>query len=77
MLTPLDMLHLSEPLEFVYQQIVDSLLINIAKHFNTGKNLPIQLWQLKKLAEVGQVSKESAKIIADNIGQNTVLITAA
>lgn len=77
MLTPLDMLHLSEPLEFIYQQIVDSLLINIAKHFNTGKNLPTQLWQLKKLAEVGQVSKESAKIIADNIGQNTVLIAAA
>lgn len=77
MLTPLDVLNLSEPLEFVYQQIVDSLLINIAKHFNTDRSLALELWEIKKLAELGQVNKESAKIISDNIGQNATLIAAA
>lgn len=75
--TPLDFLELSEPLEFVYQQIVDELLINIAKHFNTGKSLPTELWQLKKLAELGQVNKESARIIANYINQNEELIKEA
>ena len=51
MLTPLDVLNLSEPLEFVYQQIVDSLLINIAKHFNTDQSLALELWEIKKLSE--------------------------
>ena len=35
-LTPDDILRLSEPIEKVYSDIVDALLINMAKHFNSS-----------------------------------------
>ena len=35
-LTPETILRLSEPVEQVYSNIVDSLLVNMAKHFNSG-----------------------------------------
>lgn len=73
-LTPNDILKLSEPVELVYQQVVDALLLNIAKHFNTGKALSTQEWQMKKLAELGQLNKESLAIIADMTGQIPELI---
>lgn len=73
-LTPNDILKLSEPVELVYQQIVDALLLNIARHFNTGKALSTQEWQMKKLAELGQLNKESLAIIADMTGQIPELI---
>lgn len=76
-LTPNDILKLSEPVELVYQQIVDALLLNIARHFNTGKALSTQEWQMKKLAELGQLNKESLAIIADMTGQIPELIQIA
>ena len=76
-LTPNDILMLSEPVELVYQQIVDALLLNIAKHFNTGKALSTQEWQMKKLAELGQLNKESLAIIADMTGQIPELVQIA
>ena len=76
-LTPEKILKLSEPVELVYQQIVDALLLNIAKHFNTGKALTTQEWQLKKLAEMGQLNKENLQIIASMTGQVPELIQIA
>ena len=35
-LTPNEILKLSEPVEQVYSNIVDALLINMGKHFNSG-----------------------------------------
>lgn len=76
-LTPEEILKISEPIEQVYGNIVDALLVNLAKHFNTGKVLASQEWELQKLAELGQLTQESMEIIAKLTGQNGVLIQAA
>lgn len=76
-LTPENILRLSEPIEQVYSNIVDALLINVAKHFNTGKALSTQEWEIKKLAELGQLNKESLEIIANLTGQNSELLQLA
>ena len=38
-LTPNEILKLSEPVEQVYSNIVDALLINMGKHFNSGHSI--------------------------------------
>lgn len=76
-ITPKEILKLSEPIEQVYSNIVDALLVNIAKHFNTEKALSTQEWQIKKLAEMGQLNKESLEIIMELTGSNNELVYAA
>lgn len=76
-LTPEEILRLSEPIEQVYSNIVDALLVNIAKHFNTGKVLPTQEWEIKKLSELGQLNKESLEIITKLTEQNPELVQIA
>ena len=76
-LTPNEILKLSEPVEQVYSNIVDALLINMGKHFNSGHTLSTEQWEIRKLAELGQLNKESVEIIASLTGQNKELITAA
>lgn len=68
---------LAEPLAKVYQEITDQVLENIARHFNTGKSLATEDWQIKKLAELGQVREETIRIIARLTKQNEELITEA
>lgn len=68
---------LAEPLAKVYMEITEQVLENIARHFNTGKKLAIQEWQIKKLAELGQVREETIRIIARLTKQNEELITEA
>lgn len=68
---------LAEPLQKVYQDVTDQVLENIAKHFNTGKALATQEWQLKKLAELGQIREETLRIIAKGTKQNPELIMIA
>lgn len=68
---------LAKPLADVYQEITDQVLENIARHFNTGKTLSTQEWQIKKLAEIGQVQEETVRIIARMTKQNEELITEA
>lgn len=68
---------LAEPLQAVYQDVTDRVLENIARHFNTGKGLGIQQWQIKKLAELGQVREETLRIIAKGTGQNEDMILIA
>ena len=76
-LTPQEILDLSEPVEQVYSNIVDALLVNMAKHFKSGGSLPLDEWELQKLAELGALTKESAEIIARMTGQNPELILEA
>lgn len=76
-LTPEAILKLSEPIEQVYSNVVDALLINIAKHFNTGKALSTQEWEIKKLSELGQLNKESIEIIANLTGQAPEMVKVA
>ena len=56
----------------VYEAVVNRILINMARHFqyiNAGE-VPSGTWlyQAKKLAEMGQVTRETEKIILDMLG---------
>lgn len=68
-LTPKDILEISEPVEAIYQRTVDELLINIAKHFKITGWERTRYWEIKKLSEMGALTKESALIIARNTGK--------
>ena len=65
-LTPQDILDISEPIEEIYQRTVDDLLINIAHHFNISGWERTRYWEIKKLSEMGALTKESAAIIVKN-----------
>lgn len=56
-------IRLSEPVEDAYLECIDRLIINICKHLGTGKAYRTADWELKKLAELGQLTEENAKII--------------
>lgn len=62
-LTKNQILELSEPVERAYQKAVDQLLINIAKHLQKPTSISTADWQVKKLAEMGQLNRENAAII--------------
>lgn len=68
---------LAAPLVQVYEEITDQILENIARHFNTGKGLPTIDWQMRKLAEIGQLRQENMRIIARKTRQNPELIRIA
>lgn len=67
-LTPKDILEISEPIEQIYQRTVDELLINIATHFKVSGWERTRYWEIKKLSELGALTKESVEIIAKNTG---------
>ena len=67
-LTPADFVRISEPVEMAYSRTVDDLLINIAKHFKVSGWERTRYWEIKKLAEMGALTEESARIIARNTG---------
>lgn len=58
-------LRLSEPVENAYLECVDRLITNIAKHLGTGKAFRTADWETRKLADLGQLTQENAKIIND------------
>lgn len=60
-------LRLSEPVEAAYLDAVDALIINIARHLGTGKAFRTASWETLKLAELGQLTEESAKIINEAV----------
>jgi hypothetical protein len=76
-LTPNDILRISEPVEMIYSRTVDELLVNIARHFTIGGWDRTRYWEIKKLAEMGALTKESAAIIAKNTGKLPEEIEAA
>lgn len=76
-LTPEEILKISEPIEAIYQRTVDDLLINIARHFNISGWERTRYWEIKKLSEMGALTKESARIIAENTGKAPEEIEAA
>lgn len=60
----------SEPIAKVYADCVDTILINIARHFPIDEKMSDSFtWQARKLAEAGQVTKENAAIIARKTGK--------
>lgn len=67
-MTPKDILDISEPVEEIYQRTVDELLVNIARHFQITGWERTRYWEIKKLSELGALTKESVDIIAKNTG---------
>lgn len=60
---------LSEPVEAAYLDAVDQLIINIARHLGTGKAFRTASWETMKLAELGQLTEENAKIINEAVNK--------
>ena len=56
-------LRLSDPVEAAYLDCIDRLIVNIAKHLGTGKAFRTAGWETRKLAELGQLTQENARII--------------
>lgn len=70
-------LRLSEPVEAAYLDAVDALIINIARHLGTGKAFRTASWETLKLAELGQLTEENAKIINEAVKKVPVEIRKA
>lgn len=66
--TPAEILAISEDMEAIYQRTVDDLLVNIARHFKITGWERTRYWEIKKLSEMGALTKESAAIIARDTG---------
>ena len=54
---------LSEPIEDIYADITDRLVENIAKHLREGDAKRTADWEVRKLQELGMLTKENAKIM--------------
>ena len=55
----------------VYSAVTDQILINLARHFKVIKELPVGgafQYQIEKLAEMGQVNRETEQIILTMLG---------
>lgn len=63
MLTPKKIQDLSDPIESVYIHMTDELLVNIGKHLTSPTWTHTGAWEVQKLAELGQLTEENAKII--------------
>ena len=70
-------LRLAEPVEDAYMACVDRLIVNIARHLGTGKAFRTAAWETAKLAEMGQLSAENAKIINEETKRIPAEIRAA
>ena len=63
MITPKQIQDLSEPVEGVYINCVNELMVNIGKHITSPTWTHTASWEVQKLSEMGQLTKENAAII--------------
>lgn len=63
MITPQKIQDLSEPIESIYTAIVNELMVNIGKHITSPTWTHTADWEIRKLSELGQLTKENAAII--------------
>lgn len=63
MITPQQILAIAEPIENIYAAIVDELLINIGRHVRAPTWTHTASWEIQKLSEMGQLTRENAEII--------------
>lgn len=63
MLTPKRIQELAEPIEQIYTEIVNRLLVNIGKHITSPTWTHTAKWEIQKLSELGQLTRENAAII--------------
>lgn len=63
MITPQIIQDLSDPIESVYISMTEELLANIGKHITSPTWTHTAVWEVQKLAEMGQLTRENAAII--------------
>lgn len=63
MLTPKQIQDLADPIEEIYTHMVDELLVNIGRHITSPTWTHTASWEIQKLSELGQLTKENAAII--------------
>ena len=63
MLPPEKIQALADPVESVYIHMVGELLVNIGKHVTSPTWTHTAEWEIKKLSELGQLTRENAAII--------------
>lgn len=62
---------LAETIIKTYENATDELLVNLAKHFDvTDISAGTYSWQIRKLAEMGQLTRENIEILAKLTGKN-------
>ena len=64
-----DVLVISEPVEKMYTDCTSQLIINLARHLGSDKELATAQWEIKKLSELDAITDESIQIIAANTGK--------
>ena len=62
-MTPQRIADISEPIEQLYADMTDELLLNIAKHLSRSTATWTALHEIETLAEMGQLTEENIKII--------------
>ena len=71
-MTPQDIEELSWRMGEVYEAVVNRILVNLARHFRfiEAGEIPSGAWeyQVKKLAEMGQINRETERIILEMLG---------
>lgn len=70
MLKPLDIDQYAKPVVDVYNGLESALMQSIARMLKDHGNEPIETakWQIQKLVEMGRLTKENMRIIADAVG---------
>lgn len=62
-MTPQRIAEISEPIEKIYSDMTDELLINIAKHLNSSTWTWTALHEIETLERMGQLNEENVRII--------------
>lgn len=63
MITPRKIQDLADPIESVYIHMAEELLANIGRHITSPSWTHTAVWEINKLAELGQLTAENAAII--------------
>jgi hypothetical protein len=63
LLTPQKIQDLADPIESIYIAMTNELLVNIGKHITSPTWTHTAAWEIQKLSELGQLTKENAAII--------------
>lgn len=63
MLTPQKIQDLADPIESIYISMTNELLVNIGRHLTSPTWTHTAAWEIQKLSELGQLTRENAAII--------------
>ena len=63
MITPRKIQEIADPVEGIYINCVNELMVNIGKHITSPTWTHTASWEIQKLSEMGQLTKENAEII--------------